>query len=212
MLTTHHKILIVEDNKSDADLVVRELKKNGLNFTPKLVETREAFEDALESFEPNIIISDYTLPSFNGLMAFNIKQNKCPDVPFIMVSGTIGEESAVEMIKSGVTDYVLKDKLFTLTSKIDRALKEAKEHEEKRIIDEELKIQNLKLREIALMQSHQVRVPIVHILGLFNLFKFDDFQDPMNAEILKMLKTTAESFDKIILDITLKTDAINVHP
>ncbi|WP_295651908.1 response regulator [uncultured Mucilaginibacter sp.] len=211
MLTTHHKILIVEDNHSDADLVVRELKKNGLGFTSKLVETRQAFEAAIEDFEPNIILSDYSLPLFDGLSAFHFAQRKCPDIPFIMISGTIGEETAVEMIKSGVTDYVLKDKLFTLIPKIERALKEAKEHKEKRIIDEELKVQNAKLREIALMQSHVVRVPIAHIMGLFSLFKFDNPQDPVNAEILSMLKAAADSFDIIIHEIVKKTEEIGMH-
>jgi len=211
MLTTHHKILIVEDNESDADLVIRELRKNGLHFTTRLVETRQGFETALKDFEPNIILSDYSLPLFDGLSAFYFKQMKCPDIPFIMMSGTLGEETAVEMIKGGVTDYVLKDKLFTLTPKIDRALKEAKDRHEKRVIDEELKVQNEKLREIALMQSHVVRVPIAHIMGLFSLFKFDNPQDPVNAEILSMLKAAADSFDIIIHEIVKKTEEIGMH-
>lgn len=211
MLTTHHKILIVEDNESDADLVIRELRKNELHFTTRLVETRQGFEESLENFEPNIIISDYSLPAFNGLTAFHIKQLKCPNTPFIMISGTLGEETAVEMIKNGVTDYVLKDKLLTLTPKIARALKEAKEHEEKRLLDEELRIHCERLREIALMQSHVVRVPIAHIMGLFSLFKFDNPQDPVNAEILSMLKAAADSFDIIIHEIVKKTEEIGMH-
>ena len=115
------------------------------------------------------------------------------------------------MIKNGVTDYVLKDKLFTLTPKIARALKEAKEHEEKRLLDEELRIHCERLREIALMQSHVVRVPIAHIMGLFSLFKFDNPQDPVNAEILSMLKAAADSFDIIIHEIVKKTEEIGMH-
>lgn len=130
------KILILEDNQSDADLLLRELKKSGLIYTSEIVQTRKAFEGALESFKPDIIIADYSLPSFDGLTAFNIKQNTSPDIPFIIVFGIIGEENAVELIKNGVADYVLKDKLFVLIPKINRALKQAKE---KRIANKELK-------------------------------------------------------------------------
>ena len=107
------KILILEDNQNDAELLVRELKKSGLDFSFEHIQTRDAFEYALVNFKPDIILSDYSLPSFDGITAFYIKQKKSPDIPFIIVSGTIGEENAVELIKHGVTDYVLKDKLFS---------------------------------------------------------------------------------------------------
>jgi PAS domain S-box-containing protein len=126
------KILILEDNKSDADLLQHELKKSGFIFISEIVETRKAFENALDSFKPDIILSDYHLPSFDGATAYLIKKKKCPDIPFIIVSGAIGEENAVELIKSGVTDYTIKDKLFTLPPKIIRALKEAEEKKEKK--------------------------------------------------------------------------------
>lgn len=202
------KILILEDNESDADLLQRELRKSGLNFTSEIVQARDTFETALDTFKPDIILSDYSLPSFDGVSAFRIKQSIYPDIPFIIVSGIIGEESAVELIKNGVTDYVLKDKLFALTPKIHRALKETEEKMIKRISDEELKIQNKKLREIAFLQSHQVRVPVAQILGLFSLFEFDNPSAPINSEILSKLKIAAESLDKTIHDIVSKTNDI----
>jgi DNA-binding NtrC family response regulator len=208
MITSHFKILILEDNKSDADLLLRELKRNGLIFTHEIAETREKFEYALENFCPDIILSDYEMPSFDGITAFNISQNQSPDVPFIIASGTIGEEQSVELIKRGITDYVLKDKLFVLASKISRALKDAEKVKEKRIADEELKNQYEKLLKIAVMQSHQVRVPIANILGLFNLFEFDNPADPINGKVLKMLKLAAESLDKIIIEIVQNTGEI----
>ncbi|TSD67075.1 PAS domain S-box protein [Inquilinus sp. KBS0705] len=139
------KILVIEDNKSDADLLCRELKKSGLIFIAEVVQTRAAFEKALDNFKPDIIISDYSLPSFDAVNAFRIKQSKYPLIPFIIVSGIIGEENAVELIKEGVTDYAPKGRLFTLPIKIDRALKEAEEKREKVITDEKLKIQTAEL-------------------------------------------------------------------
>lgn len=139
------KILIIEDNQSDADLLLRELNKSGLSFTSEIVQTGEEFENALENFSPDIILSDYSLPSFDAVTAFNIKQCKYPHIPFIIVSGTIGEENAVDLIKNGVTDYASKDSLFTLFSKINRALKDTEVRKEKIIIDEKLKMQTAEL-------------------------------------------------------------------
>jgi DNA-binding NtrC family response regulator len=135
------RILILEDNQNDADLLNRQLKKSGLSFTPEIVQTRVGFEHALQHFNPDLILADYSLPSFDAVTAFRIKQNKFPHIPFIIVSGVIGEEKAVELIKNGITDYAPKNKLFTLSSKINRALKDTEEKKEKIIIAEKLKIQ-----------------------------------------------------------------------
>jgi DNA-binding NtrC family response regulator len=208
MTAKNLKILIVEDDPYDADLLLRELTKSQFIFSSKIVQTRESFERALEVFLPDIVLSDYSLPRFDGVSAFNITQDKSPDTPFIIVSGTIGEERSIELIKSGVTDYALKDKLFSLASKINRALRDAKEKQEKRNTDEELKKQYEKLLKIAFMQSHQVRVPIANILGLFDLFEFDNPCDPINGKVLHMLKLVAESLDKTIHEITENTTEI----
>jgi signal transduction histidine kinase len=144
-MTANLRILILEDNQNDADLLNRELKKSGLSFTSEIVQTRAAFEHALQNFNPDLILSDYSLPSFDAVTAFRIKQNKFPHIPFIIVSGVIGEENAVELIKNGVTDYAPKDKLFTLSPKINRALKDTEKRKEKEIIAEKLKKQAVAL-------------------------------------------------------------------
>ena len=152
------KILVLEDDRNDADLLLRELKKSGLSFTSHIVQAREEYEKALDHYEPDLILSDYSLPAFNAVTAFRIKQNKRPNIPFIIVSGIIGEENAVELIKNGVTDYALKDKLFTLSQKIDRALKDTEEREEKKITAEKLKIQSAELiianKELLRLNQH----------------------------------------------------------
>ena len=139
------KILVLEDNQNDADLLHRELKKSGLSFTSEIVKTREEFENALQSFNPDIILSDYSLPAFDAVTAFHIKQKKSPHIPFIIVSGIIGEENAVELIKDGVTDYAPKNKLFTIAQKIRRALKDMEERKEKIIIAQKLERQAAEL-------------------------------------------------------------------
>jgi DNA-binding NtrC family response regulator len=207
-MTDNLKVLIVEDNPNDADLLLRTLTKNKFVFTSEIVETQDTYKNALDRFGPHIILSDFRLPAFDGLTAFNIKQERTPDTPFIIVSGTIGEERSIELIKNGVTDYALKNKLYSLPLKITRALKDAEEKKEKKIADEELKLQYDKLLKIAFMQSHQVRVPVANILGLFNLFDFDNPGNSSNGQVLNMLKLVAESLDKTIYDIIENTSEI----
>jgi len=144
-MTADPKILILEDNQSDADLLLRELKKSGLRFTSEIVQTRLAFEHALKKFSPDIILSDYALPSFDAITAFRIKQSKYPHISFIIVSGVIGEENVVELIKNGVTDYASKNTLVTLSAKISRALNDSIVRKEKIIIDDQLKTQAAEL-------------------------------------------------------------------
>lgn len=132
------KLLIVEHDLADLDILRYELKKTHFQFEDRQVQTKDEFEEALERYKPDIILSDYNLPSFDAPAAFQIKERLRPGVPFIIVSGAIGEENAVELIKQGVTDYVSKDKLFTIYPKITRALKEVKDRKEKKMAEQKL--------------------------------------------------------------------------
>ena len=140
-MTATLNILILEDNEADADLITRELRKSVLNLNAKIVQARTEYERALIDFSPDLILSDYSLPSFDAGTAFRMAKINHSQVPFIIVSGTIGEENAVELIKEGVTDYVSKQKLFTLSTKIDRALKDIQQRKERDQIAEKLRIQ-----------------------------------------------------------------------
>ena len=121
-------LLMLEDVPSDAELCAWELRRAGLNVEVERVEERAAFEAALEARRPDLIISDFSMPgAFDGFTALDIAHAKVPAVPFIFVSGTIGEERAVEAMKRGATDYVLKDRLNRLAPVIKRALRETRE-------------------------------------------------------------------------------------
>ncbi len=197
------KILILEDNQSDADLLHRELRKSGLSFTSEIVQTREGFENALQNFHPDIILSDYSLPSFDGVTAFRIKQNRFPNIPFIIVSGIIGEENAVELIKIGVTDYAPKDKLLTLPHKIKRALKDTKERQEKIFIDEKLKIQTAELiianKELVFQNGEkEIRAAELVIANKELLFQNDEKE------------TRAEELSVISGDLKIQQDELRI--
>jgi len=133
------KILILEHDADDIEFILHELNMRELNFVHDTAATRAEYEKLLREFCPDIVLSDYSFPTFNAMDAFEWKSTICPEVPFIIVSGAVGEEKAVELIKLGVTDYVLKDKIFTLPGKIGRALKEAKSGREKKITEKELR-------------------------------------------------------------------------
>ncbi|MCX6312731.1 MAG: response regulator [Bacteroidetes bacterium] len=202
------KILIVEDNPVDADLLHRELKKSGISFTAEFVMTREDYEYQLDHFLPDLILSDYSLPTFDGLSAFRIKQSKYPLIPFIIISGSIGEENAVELIKKGVTDYALKDKMYSVIPKIQRALEEVEMRKNTKESERILKLQNEQLFEIAFMQSHQVRRPIASLQGLLSMMNYEKLTDPINLEVFSRLKVVANEFDAVIHTIVTKTKAI----
>jgi PleD family two-component response regulator len=131
-------ILMLEDVDTDAELVKRELRKANIQFSSKRVETKEAFIKELKDFAPDLILSDYTMPSFDGISALKIAQEKCLDIPFIFVSGTLGEEVAIETLKMGATDYVLKERLLRLVPVVRRALLEAEERIKRKRMEEQL--------------------------------------------------------------------------
>jgi len=118
-------ILMNEDIAEDADLIKWELIKSGLNVRFTRVETEEAFENELKQHPPDVILSDHGLPAFDGFAALAISRRRCPDVPFIFVTGASGEEITIEAFESGVTDYVLKSQLPRLFPTVCRALREA---------------------------------------------------------------------------------------
>jgi signal transduction histidine kinase len=133
------RIVLVEDNDPDSDLIQQTLADSGLNFTLATVDTREAFEAELSHKPPSIILSDYCLPQFDGSTALEIALHLAPEVPFIFVTGVLGEEVAIEMLKKGAIDYVLKSRLSRLVPAVNRALREAELRRETQKAQEKLR-------------------------------------------------------------------------
>lgn len=116
------RILMLEDTSSDAELEEYELRKTGLQFELKRVETRDAFARALDEFRPDVVLSDYNLPDFSGMAALEYVRDNHPDVPIIMVTGALSDIEAVGLIHAGAKDYVLKDRLARLGAAVQRVL------------------------------------------------------------------------------------------
>ena len=127
------KVLLVEDRIDDAELLLAEMRRRGLPVVSLRVESEPAYTHALRHFAPHLILSDYTLPDFDGPLALRIARQERPDTPFIFVSGTIGEERAIDALQQGAVDYVLKDNRARLVPAIERALKEADDREARRL-------------------------------------------------------------------------------
>lgn len=138
MTRTLH-FLFVEDKPEDAELEERELKKAGLSMRSQRVETAEALQIALQEFKPDIVLSDFSLPQLDGLTALKLVRERSSEIPFIFISGTIGEERAIESLKSGATDYIIKDNLGGLVIKVNRALREVQERANHKRVEEELR-------------------------------------------------------------------------
>src|SRR4030042_5935520 len=133
------RVLIVEDSEDDTALVVRELRHGGYEPTFERVETAEAMRNALDKQTWDIVIADYTMPGFSAIAALTLFKESGIDLPFIIVSGTIGEETAVEAMKAGAYDYLMKGNLKRLVPALKRELKEAEVRRERRQGDEQPK-------------------------------------------------------------------------
>lgn len=139
---------MIEDDVADAEMTKYALREGGLAFTLQRVDAREDFLNELERQPPDLILSDSSLPSFDGNAALALAQKKHPEIPFIFVTGTMGEEVAIETLKSGATDYVLKTRLSRLVPAVHRALCEAEERSERRRTEARLRESHEQLRAL----------------------------------------------------------------
>lgn len=183
-MTQGLRILIVEDLASDAELMAYELRQANITFSIRRVENDVDFLQQLEQFHPDLILSDYHLPHFNGLAALALAQERCPDVPFIFVSGAIGEEVAIDTLKRGATDYVLKDRLSRLVPAVKRALREDADRRERRQAEEAL--QKSEQRYRLLVKS----LPAVVYQGYF-----DTSADFFDKKVEELTGYSKEDFD-----------------
>src|SRR5687768_7542663 len=142
------RVLLAEDVAADAELELRELKRAGLRVVHRLVDTEQSFGRALREFAPDVILSDFSMPGFDGMAALAMAREQCPDTPFVFVSGTIGEEYAIRALRNGATDYVLKTNLVRLPAAVERALADARERRERRRAEAELDIARERLTSI----------------------------------------------------------------
>jgi len=142
------KVLLVEDSPADAELVLRALRELGRPIEHRRVANKAGLEAALAEFVPDIILSDFSMPGFGGSDALQISQEHSPATPFLFVSGTIGEERAIDALQRGAADYILKENLRRLPSAVDRAMRSAREREARERIELALRDSEERFRTI----------------------------------------------------------------
>jgi len=186
------RILLVEDSPNDAALVLRELTRGGLDFQSRRLQTESDFRRELDEFQPHLVISDFSMPQFSGRKALAIARESHADIPFIFISGTIGENVAVDMMKAGADDYVMKNNLARLLPALKRELREAEVRRGRRLAEERLRESEAGLHRAQLMAK------IAHVItgpdGSFERWS-DTLPQLTGVEPAQMPRSTREWLD-----------------
>lgn len=215
------RVLYLEDDPDDAELIKATLNAEGIECDAFRVETRDDFITAMTCTAFDMIFADYSLPSFDGLEALDIAKRGCPDAPFIFVSGKMGEDVAIDSLKSGATDYVFKQRLSRLGPSVRRALKEMEERAKLREAEEEVRKHQEHLEELvrertaelekvneelrasyqdmesfSYSASHDLRSPLIVIDG-FSRILLEDYGDNLDDNGRQLLKAIRENTGKM---------------
>ena len=202
---------MIEDSETDAELILRELRKSGLLPVHRRVETREQMREALKKGSWDVVLCDHNLPEFDSAVAHAVQRGYAPNVPFIVVSGAIGEEQAAALMKMGVNDYVMKGNLKRLAPAITREIQEARVRADKIKAEKELQARDRELwqaeqelratkqidrlkDEFIGMVSHEIKSPLTVIIGSL---KVAELKEISHDERFELIRGAAESADTL---------------
>jgi len=201
------RILLLEDDVDDARLIEHVLQKDNIQFTNECVDTRDEFSAAILRFEPDVILSDHGLPGFNSREALQICRKEKLSMPFILVTGTISSEDAIDCLRNGADDYVLKSNLSRLPSAIRAALRKRKiekfKNEASRVLNQqndELRKSHAELQTLIFKGSQKLRGPFSSMLGLIDAARQENTSHRLSS-ILEMLERCVTVSDQTLKDL-----------
>lgn len=202
------KILILEDSENDVLLIEHVLRKDNLPFVYKCVDTRAEFIEAIDRFQPDVVLSDHGLPGFNSREALKLCLKERAGMPFILVTGTVSDEYAVSCLREGADDYILKSNLSRLPSAIRGAVKKRRLERLKREARHALRVQNnalLKLnRELdsfVYSVSHNLRGPLASVMGLLTIAQGIENTPPQLSALHSMMGSSMAKLDNTLKEI-----------
>lgn len=222
------RILHLEDDPMDAELVLMTLTAEGVDCEVQVVSRRDEFSVALERGGMDLILADFALPAFDGMTALSMVREKLPDLPFVFVSGKLGEEAAIESLKSGATDYVLKSRLSRLVPAVQRALTEAQERAKQRQTERQLEVAHAEIekraedyrnlfnsiRDVIVVADHNRTILHVNQPALHDIFGYESPEViGENSRILYARNDDYESTGKEVFDATtpVKGKLVELH-
>ena len=187
------RVLIVEDSASDAELMVRALRQGGFEIVQECVQTAEAMRAALARQSWDVVLSDYSLPHFDAPAALAVVRAAAPDVPFIVVSGSVGEDTAVTVMQAGAADYIMKDRLQRLAPAVTRAVEGAAVRRERRQLEEQLQ-HSQRMEAVGRLAggiAHDFNNVLTAVLGSIELLLLDAPPDRPHREELDIIRDAA---------------------
>jgi signal transduction histidine kinase len=201
-------ILVLEDRLEDFDLIKFALRKSGLTFESLCVDSKDEYTAALHSFKPDVILSDHALPQFNSIEALKICRGVGLNTPFILVTGTVSEEFAVTALKQGADDYILKSNLSRLPNAIVNSLRQRDLEKMRSLAEQDLRRQNEELTKVnreldnfVYSVSHDIRSPLMSVLGLVNIIQKDDDNLVNREQLFDMMRSSIHRLDGTLLEI-----------